>query len=69
MIFHRHKWGEVGRVFCRPRASALELSYADDVTMLRYVAGFTVIEEACECGQVREAMLTGNHVDSMDPAP
>lgn len=63
MSRHRHRWVEVGRVFA-PSRTARAKGY--DIEVLEALAfGVTSIELRCECGDVTERRLIGDHT----PAP
>lgn len=58
-LWHRHRWTEANRVFVRPRAA--EVEHIDRLSFERLAFGVTSIELHCECGNVRERQLLGDH--------
>lgn len=63
MSRHRHQWSEVGRVFAPPLHGAeIERGTIEFYQQLAF--GVTSIELRCDCGDVSERQLLGNHVSS-----
>ena len=59
---HRHQWAEKARVFSPPPARLRSAKNIDLDTLERLVFGVTCIELRCECGDVTERQLLGNHL-------
>ena len=62
MLFHRHDWGEVGRVFCSP-PTVKNMTGTDNLAR-DAMFGLTSIEIVCRCGETKTATRLGNHVES-----
>jgi hypothetical protein len=58
-FWHRHQWIEVNRVFARSRLTEVEGIGA--LAFERLAFGVTSIELRCDCGDVRERQLLGDH--------
>lgn len=61
MSRHHHRWAEVGRVFVPPTYGAKVKGVADEM-IEQMCFGVTSIELRCECGDVGERRLLGNHL-------
>lgn len=61
MSRHRHQWTEVGRVFTPPRRG-WELTWPTEKLVRDFTFGVTSIELRCDCGDVSERQLLGDHV-------
>ena len=62
MSRHRHQWTEVGRVFSPSVGGTY--TWIDNATFERLAFGVTSIELRCDCGDVSERQLLGDHVSS-----
>lgn len=61
MSRHRHQWTEAGRVFAPPQHGA-EITGGTIEFAKQLAFGVTSIELRCECGDVAERRLLGDHV-------
>jgi hypothetical protein len=61
-MFHRHQWVEVNRIFTKSRAKNFSGTGEEALDLWREAAfGITSIELRCECGEVTERRLLGDH--------
>ena len=59
---HRHQWTEKARVFVSPPATLSRFRSSSDESVERALFGVTSIELRCDCGDVTERQLLGNHL-------
>ena len=59
---HRHQWTEKARVFVSPPPTLSRFRSNNDESVERALFGVTSIELRCECGDVTERQLLGNHL-------
>lgn len=62
MSRHRHhQWTEAGRVFT-PARPGVKIRFGTEDLIERLAFGVTSIELRCDCGDVAERQLLGDHV-------
>lgn len=58
---HRHQWTETARVFVPPSQRQVRYKGSNEETLDRVLFGVTSIEMRCDCGDVAERHLLGDH--------
>lgn len=59
-LFHRHKWTDTSRKSFPPLyKDGMHLSSTEMPSIQRVLHGYTIIEQRCECGDVRHLNLVG----------
>lgn len=61
MAWHRHQWTEVRRVFTPPPERSFKARGLWSDTLEALTFGVTSIELRCECGDITERRLIGDH--------
>ena len=60
-VFHIHQWKEVARVYIPSSQTRMEATGVTTELVQKLRGNITSVELACDCGDVKELILCGDH--------